>query len=135
MDPIGFALETFDAVGKFRTEDNGQAIDLSGELYDGSSINKTEDLTDFLRKYQSSVLRNVTQKMLTYALGRGIEFEDMPLVRKVQAVAAEDGFTFQALIAAVVKSEAFLNNSKISEDAAFNSETSETAIASSTGEF
>jgi len=112
MDPIGFALESFDAIGGFRTSDNGNAIDASGTLYDGTRIENAADLAEFLLTYQDSFLRNVTQRMLTYALGRGIEYADMPLVRKVQAEAAKDDFRFHALVSAVVKSEAFLNNAK-----------------------
>ncbi len=112
MDPIGFALETFDAVGKYRTTDNGSSIDTSGELYDGTPIKTAADLGAFLVRYEDSYLRNATQRLLTYALGRGIEYEDMPLVRKVQADAASDGFLFHSLVTAIVKSEAFLNNAK-----------------------
>jgi len=113
MDPIGFALESFDAVGKFRVTDNSNPIDPSGTMFDGFQLETTDQLATFLLQYESSFLRNVTQRMLTYALGRGIEFEDMPLVRKVQAEAAEDEFRFHALVGAVVKSEAFLNNTKL----------------------
>src|SRR5690606_18921567 len=113
MDPIGFALESFDAVGRFRTTDNGNPIDASGTLYDGTPLETAADLGDFLFKYQDSFLRNVTQRLMTYALGRGMEYEDMPLVRKVQAEAAKDDFRFHALVSAVVKSEAFINNVKV----------------------
>jgi hypothetical protein len=113
MDPIGFALESFDAVGRFRTMENNQPIDTSGVLYDGTEINTADDLSAFLLNYKDSFLRNATQRMLTYALGRGIEYEDMPLVRKVQAEAAQDDFRFHALVKAVVQSEAFMNNTKV----------------------
>jgi hypothetical protein len=113
MDPIGFALESFDAVGRFRTTDNGSPIDPSGRLYDGYTVATAADLTGFLMNYKDSFLRNATQRMLTYALGRGMEYEDMPLVRKVQAQAAKDDFRFHALVTAVVQSEAFLNNVKV----------------------
>jgi len=98
MDPIGFALESFDAIGRFREEENGMPIPTAA------------DLTSFLLNYRESVARNVTQKMLTYAVGRGMEVEDMPLVRKVQDIARKDDYRFQTLITAVVNSEAFLNN-------------------------
>jgi hypothetical protein len=112
MDPIGFALETFDAVGRFRVTDDGATIDPTGTLYDGTPINSAADLTDFLLRYKDSFLRNATQRMLTYALGRGMEYEDMPLVRKVEHEAAKGDFRFHALVQAVVESEAFMNNSK-----------------------
>lgn len=113
MDPIGFALESFDAVGRFRTTDNGVPIDVSGVLYDGTPVESAADLSTFLLNHKSSFLRNVTQRMLTYALGRGMEYDDMPLVRQVQAEAAEDDFRFHSLVNAVVQSEAFLNNSVV----------------------
>ena len=98
MNPIGFALESFDAIGRFREEENAKPIPTAA------------DLTSFLLNYHESVVRNVTQKMLTYAVGRGMEVEDMPLVRKVQDIARKDDYRFQTLITAVVNSEAFLNN-------------------------
>ena len=110
MDPIGFALESFDAIGRFREEENGKPIDTKTRLYDGQEIATAADLTSFLLNYLESVVRNVTQKMLTYAVGRGMEVEDMPLVRKVQDIARKDDYRFQTLITAVVNSEAFLNN-------------------------
>lgn len=110
MDPIGFALESFDAIGRFRSEDNGKVIDTKVQLYDGFVVETADDLSRFLMNYRESIARNVTQKMLTYAVGRGMEFEDMPLVRQVQGVAREDDYRFQSLIAAVVKSDAFLRN-------------------------
>ena len=110
MDPIGFALESFDAIGRFREEENGKPIDTKTRLYDGQEIATAADLTSFLLNYRESVARNVTQKMLTYAIGRGMEVKDMPLVRKVQEIARKDDYRFQTLITAVVNSEAFLNN-------------------------
>jgi hypothetical protein len=110
MNPIGFALESFDAIGRFREEENGKPIDTKTRLYDGQEIATAADLTSFLLNYLESVVRNVTQKMLTYAVGRGMEVEDMPLVRKVQDIARKDDYRFQTLITAVVNSEAFLNN-------------------------
>jgi hypothetical protein len=113
MDPIGFALESFDAIGRYRELDNGAVIDPTGNMYDGFEIRETSDLVDFLVSYQSSFYRNVTQKMLTYALGRGMEFEDMPLVRQVQRQAEEGDYRFHALVKAVVSSDAFLKNAKV----------------------
>jgi len=112
MDPIGFALESFDATGKFRSEENGKKLDTSSTLYNGLKIEGAADLTTFLLGYQESLARNVTQKLLTYALGRGMAYGDMPLVRKVQGEARADNYRFQTLISAVVQSEAFLNNQK-----------------------
>jgi hypothetical protein len=112
MDPIGFALDNFDAVGKFRVADAGSPIDPSGTIYDGTVIKTAADLPKFLLNHEQSYLRNVTQRMLTYALGRGMESEDMPLVRQVQAQAAKGSFRFHELVTAVVSSKAFLSNTK-----------------------
>lgn len=131
MDPIGFALESFDAVGRFRETDNGNPIDPSGEMYDGFRIDTASDLQDFLRLYQDSVARNITQRMLTYALGRGMEVEDMPLVRAVQHEAAQDDYRFHSLISAVVNSKAFLNNVKVGAGATASAESTERKTLSS----
>jgi hypothetical protein len=116
MDPIGFALESFDAIGRFRLEENGKVIETKTQMYDGQEIETAADLTTFLLNYKESVARNVTQKMLTYAVGRGMEAEDMPLVRQVQGVARKDDYRFQTLISAVVNSDAFLKNEVVGSD-------------------
>ena len=112
MDPIGFALESFDAVGRYRTEENGKPIDTAVVLYDGVAVEGPADLRDFLLNYRESLARNVTQKLLTYAVGRGMDYRDMPLVRRVQERARRHGYRFQDMIAEVVLSEAFLLNEK-----------------------
>ncbi len=110
MDPIGFALEPFDATGKYRTTDNGNPIDPTGVMYDGTPIEGPADLRDFLLKYQERYLLNVAEKMLTYALGRGVEYYDMPIVRAIVDDAAEHDYRFKEFILAVVESDAFLHN-------------------------
>jgi len=115
MDPIGFALESFDAIGRFRTEENGKPIDTEVDLYNGLHVTTAADLTEFLLGYRESVARNVVQKMLTYAVGRGMDTADMPLVRQVQGVARKDDYRFQTLISTVVNSEAFLHNQMAEE--------------------
>jgi hypothetical protein len=134
MDPIGFALESFDAVGRYRKTDNGNPIDPSGQMYDGFQINTAADLQTFLKNYVDSVARNITQRMLTYALGRGMETEDMPLVRAVQYAAAADNYRFHTLISAVVNSKAFLNNEKThTEQTAQDGDMSANTVSSITG--
>lgn len=138
MDPIGFALESFDAVGQFRTVENGKPIDPTGQMFDGTPITSAADLVPFFLKYEDSVVRNVTENLLTYALGRGMEYDDMPLVRKVMDAAAENGgYRYQSLINAVVQSEAFLKNQKVAADDAQTTQvaaaSAETALASATG--
>jgi len=116
MDPIGFALESFDAIGRYREEENGKPIETAVVLYDGMEVEKADDLNEFLLNYRESVARNVIQKMLTYAVGRGMDFNDMPLVRKVQGIARQDNYRFQSLITAVVNSDAFLMNEVVGND-------------------
>jgi len=79
-------------------------------------VEKADDLNEFLLNYRESVARNVIQKMLTYAVGRGMDFNDMPLVRKVQGIARQDNYRFQSLITAVVNSDAFLMNEVVGND-------------------
>jgi hypothetical protein len=112
MDPIGFALESFDAIGRWRTMDGATAIDPSSVMYDGTQIHGAADLRGFLMRYSEQFVRTTAEKLLTYALGRGVEYYDMPVVRSVVGDAAKDDYRFGALIAAVVKSEPFLMNMK-----------------------
>jgi hypothetical protein len=110
MDPIGFSLEPFDAVGRFRTEDSGNPIDARDQMYDGTPVNGPEDVRKFLLKYQDQYLRNVTLNLLTYALGRGMEYDDMPVVRSVLKSAASGGYKLRGLIEAVAMSDIFRSN-------------------------
>ena len=110
MDPIGFALEPFDAIGRWRTEDGGSPIDASSQMYDGTPVNGPSDVRTFLLKYQDQYLRNVTQNLMTYALGRGMEYDDMPTVRAVLHTAQSDGYRLKSLIEAVVMSDVFRSN-------------------------
>ena len=116
MDPIGFSLENFDAVGMWRTRDvfgldKEEAmffpIDPSGTLYDGSKVNGVSDLRSFLVRHQGDFVRTFTEKMLTYALGRGTEFYDMPVVRAIDKDAAAKNNRFSAIVLGVVKSAPF----------------------------
>lgn len=116
MDPIGFALEPFDATGRYRTEDAGNPINASGVLYDGTVIDGPADLRDFLLKYEEQYVRTVTEKLLTYALGRGVEYYDMPVVRSIVDAAAEDDYRFRRLVLEVAKSEPFRMNAKAGGD-------------------
>jgi hypothetical protein len=107
MDPIGFALEPFDAIGRWRTEDGGSLIDAHDVMYDGTPVDGPAGVRTFLLKYQDQYLRNVTQNLLTYALGRGVEYDDMPTVRSILHTAAGDGYKLTGLIEAVVMSDVF----------------------------
>jgi hypothetical protein len=112
MDPIGFALESFDAIGRWRTIDGSTPIDPSAVMYDGTPISGPADLREFLLKYSDQFVRTAAEKLLTYALGRGVDYYDMPVVREIANQAAEDDYRFVTLIAAVVQSAPFRMNVK-----------------------
>lgn len=108
MDPIGFALEQFDAIGRHRTYDENFApIDSSGVYPDGSRIDGPAGLRRVLASHQTQFLTNVTKKLLTYALGRGVEYYDGPAVRAVLREAAPTDYRFSSLILGIVKSAPF----------------------------
>jgi hypothetical protein len=108
MDPIGFALENYDGVGKWRTEDAGSAIDASGRLPDGTEFRGAAGLTQLmLTQYREDFVRTATEKLLTYALGRGVEYYDNPTVRAIARDAARDNYKISSLILAVVRSKPF----------------------------
>jgi hypothetical protein len=107
MDPMGLALENFDAVGAWRTEDNGAPVDASGQLADGTKIDGVIGLRETLLKQPDVLVTSVTEKLLTYALGRGLEPEDMPAVRTIVREAERDGYRFGSLVEGVVSSTPF----------------------------
>ncbi|MYD70836.1 MAG: DUF1592 domain-containing protein [Acidobacteria bacterium] len=108
MDPIGFALEGFDAVGRHRVVDaNGTPIDTSGTLPDGRAFDGLPALRDVLFERRTEFVATVTEKLLTYALGRGIEYYDRPAIRAIVREAGEDDYRWSSLILGVVKSVPF----------------------------
>src|SRR5881296_2085843 len=112
MDPIGFALENFDGIGKWRTKEAGQRLDASGQLVDGSKIDGVVSLRQGLLRYSPQFVRTVTEKLLTYALGRGVEYDDMPVVRSVVREAAKNDYSLSAIVLEIVKSAPFQMNRK-----------------------
>ena len=117
MDPIGFALENFDAIGRWRTDELGTPIDASDVLYDGRAVDGPAGLGAFLLRYADQFVRTVTEKLLTYALGRGVEHHDMPAVRAIVHAAAADDYRFTSLVMGVVRSDAFQMNMKVGDAA------------------
>ena len=122
MDPIGFALEPFDAVGRERIEDGGNKIDASGTMYDGISGNGPAGVRAFILRHQDQYVRNVAQNLMTYAVGRGMDYEDMPEMRSIVRAAAKDNYRFKGLIEAVAASDLFRMNvatgdTRVEEDA------------------
>jgi hypothetical protein len=112
MDPFGFALEQFDATGRWRTEDGGNPIVADSVMYDGTLVTGPSDLREWLLTYDDQFVRNVAENMLTYALGRGVEYYDMPVVRHIVREAEKDDYRFSALVLAVINSEPFRMNQK-----------------------
>ena len=107
MDPIGLALENFDAVGAWRTMDGATAIDASGQLSDGSRIDGPVSLRDALLRRRDVFVRTVTEKLLTYALGRSLEFSDMPAVRTIARDAARHEYRWSSVVLGIVASPLF----------------------------
>ena len=125
FEPIGLALENFDGVGAWRLQDEGQPIDPAGVLVDGTKLDGVASLRDVLMRSQEQFVRVMAEKLLTYALGRGVEHQDLPLVRSIVRNAASGNYRFSALVLGVVKSAPFQNNVKGAEIA--GAETSQRA--------
>ena len=108
MDPLGFALENYDGVGKWRDKDLGSVIDASGKLPDGTTFVGPAGLKKLLTtKRRDEFVGTATQKLLIYALGRGLEYYDLPAVRSISRQAAKDDYRMSALISAIVSSAPF----------------------------
>ncbi|HKE82242.1 MAG TPA: DUF1592 domain-containing protein [Vicinamibacterales bacterium] len=109
MDPIGFALENFDAVGAWRATDvwAGTPIDPSSRLVDGTPIGGPVDLRKAIMRRPEQFVQTMTEKLMTYALGRSVEYYDMPAVRKIVRDAAADKFRFSSIVKGIVRSEPF----------------------------
>jgi hypothetical protein len=107
MDPLGLALENFDAVGRWRTEDAGVTIDASGELGNGTRVDGASALRKALLGQPEVLVGTMTEKLLTYALGRSLEHYDMPAVRGIVRTAAPQNYRFSALVLAIAQSTPF----------------------------
>jgi len=108
MDPLGFALENFDAIGRWRTT-SGAAdapVDASGELPDGTRFDGPAELRAILLSNREQFVETFTEKLLTYALGRGVEYSDRPVIRKIVREAAPD-YRWSSLVLSLVKSIPF----------------------------
>jgi len=112
MDPIGFSLENFDGIGLWRSLDEGTPIDAAAQVYDGTKISGPAGLRNWLATYRDQFVAVATEKLLTYALGRGVDYQDMPLVRAIARDAGRDGNRFSALVLGVVRSKPFQMNMK-----------------------
>ena len=109
---MGLAMENFDAVGAWRTFDANQPIDPTGVTNDGTQLDGLRSLREFTVSNGDIFAQSVTERLLTYAIGRGLEYEDMPLVRSITHDAAEDDYRFSSLLMGVIRSPAFTMNVK-----------------------
>ncbi len=109
MDPLGFALENFDAIGEWHAQDRHAAvsIDASGQLVDGTVINGPGDLRRALLKRPQQFVQTMTEKLMTYALGRSVEYYDMPEVRRIVRDAAGENYRFSSIVMGIVRSAPF----------------------------
>ena len=107
MDPLGFAFENFDAIGRWRTQSADAPIDASGVLPDGTKFDGAAGLLDAIMKRPEQFAATLTERLLTYAVGRGVEYYDAPAVRAITREAAGGGYRFASIVAGVVKSVPF----------------------------
>jgi hypothetical protein len=107
MDPLGFSLENFDATGQWRTKEEAGPVDASGRLADGTEVDGPVALRQALLKHPETFARTMTEKLLTYSLGRGLEYYDMPVVRAITRDAAASNYRFSSLVMGIVKSTPF----------------------------
>jgi len=115
MDPIGFSLENFDAIAKWRLDDGGTPVDPVSTTFDGTKIDGPAGLRKWLTGYSDQFAQVSIEKLMTYALGRGVEYQDMPLVRSIAHDAAKNGNKFSTLVLDIVKSKPFSMNMKMQE--------------------
>ena len=107
MDPIGFAMENYNAIGKFRTKEGEQDIDTAGQLPDGTAFEGIADLKQILKDRKKQFARCLTEKMLTFALGRGLEYYDKPTVDRIVTELETNDYRSSVLITEIVKSDPF----------------------------
>lgn len=107
MDPLGYALESYDAVGAFRTEEDGRPLDVSATMPDGTQFEGLAGLQQVLLSRKDQFTRAFTERLLTYALGRGVEARDQPAIRSIARAAAADDYRIQTIIVGIVKSDPF----------------------------
>jgi hypothetical protein len=108
IDPVGFALENFDAVGQWRDfEVDGQAVDASGAVPGSAEFRGIDGLENALLAHPELFVATLTENLMTFALGRGVEYYDAPAVRKIVRDAGKNGYRFSSLILGIVKSVPF----------------------------
>jgi hypothetical protein len=107
MDPVGLAMENFDVIGRWRTTDNGAPVDSTAKLVDGTVVNGPVELKKALLKYDEQIVRNMTEKLLAFALGRSTEYYDQPVIRSIVRNAAASDYRFSSIVTGIVMSAPF----------------------------
>jgi Protein of unknown function (DUF1588)/Protein of unknown function (DUF1585) len=107
MDPIGLALENFDGIGRWRATDGGARIDASSTLWDGTQVDGPSALRQAIVSRPEQFVGTATEMLLTYALGRGLEYYDMPVVRSIVRDAARQNYRFSSIVAGIARSVPF----------------------------
>jgi hypothetical protein len=123
MDPIGFALESFDADGSWRTKQGGEGgvpLDTSAVLWDGTKVNGPVELRQALLHYSPQFVRMITEKLMTFSLGRGVEYQDVPVIRSIVRDADKDNDRFLSILMGIIKSAPFQMRTKEVEERAGN---------------
>ena len=116
MDPIGLALDNFDVTGKWRIRENDAPLDTRSTFYDGTEISTPAELSSVLLKRPIPLVREFTANMMSYALGRRLEYFDQPTVRAIVAEAEKGGYRMSSLIMGVIMSDAFRMKDAPTED-------------------
>jgi hypothetical protein len=107
MDPLGFALENFDAIGRWRAQDEGGPVDPSGVLPDGTRFSGPDGLKNLLLEHPDDFVRSTTERLMTYALGRELDARDQPAIRQIARSTEASRYRFANIVAAVVNSVPF----------------------------
>ncbi len=118
MDPIGLSLENFDYIGKWRASDQGVPIDASGQLVDGTKLDGPASLRNALLSRSDAVVTTMTEKLMTYGIGRAVHYYDQPTVRAIVRNAAQNDYRFSTLVLGIVKSSPFQMRVKSADDSA-----------------
>jgi Protein of unknown function (DUF1592)/Protein of unknown function (DUF1588)/Protein of unknown function (DUF1585)/Protein of unknown function (DUF1595)/Protein of unknown function (DUF1587) len=126
IDPLGMSLENLDAIGQWQTKDRfaGTPIDASGQMVDGTPLTGPVDLRNVVLKKPDQFVQTITEKLLMYALGRTLDYTDMPVVRAIVREAAANNYKFSTIVQAVVRSEPFQMKSVLTAEAAKTQEAS-----------
>jgi hypothetical protein len=123
MDPIGFALENFDADAGYRTMQGGEGgvpLDTASVLWDGTKVNGPIELRQALMHYSPQFVRSITEKLMTFGIGRGMEYQDMPVIRSIVHDADKDNDRFVSLLMGIIRSAPFQMRTREVEDRAGN---------------